>query len=65
MTTIIARAVHETGGWRGQIMGPDGDVLTRTANLYPDSDKAIAGVQRLWAFQQQQKAQTAAPGGAA
>lgn len=65
MTTTIAQAIHETHGWRGQIIGPDGTVLTRTANLYPDSDKAIAGAQRLWAFQQQQKAPTAAQGGAA
>lgn len=63
MTTTIAHAVQETGGWRGQMLDADGRVLTRTANLYPTSDKAIAGAQRLWAFQQQQKA--AAPGGAA
>lgn len=47
MTTTIAQALHETDGWRGQIIGPDGTVLTRTANLYPDSDKAIALAQRL------------------
>jgi hypothetical protein len=64
MTTIIAQAKHETGGWRGQIIGADGAVLTRTVNLYPDSDKAIAGAQRLWAFKQQQPAPMT-PGGAA
>jgi hypothetical protein len=64
MTITIAQAIHETDGWRGQIIGPDGVVLTRTANLYPNSDKAIAGAQRLWAFKQQQKAPMS-PGGAA
>lgn len=50
MSTVTAIAQQETNGWRGQIIGADGDVLTRTANLYPDSDKAIAGAKRLWDF---------------
>lgn len=64
MTVVIAQAKHETDGWRGLIVAVDGAVLTRTVNLYPDSDKAIAGAQRLWAFKQQQKAPMT-PGGAA
>lgn len=64
MGVVIATAKHEAGGWRGEIIDAQGKLLARTINLYPDSDKAIAGVQRLCVFQQQRAAQPA-PGGAA
>jgi hypothetical protein len=50
MSTIIAQAKHEGDGWRGQMIAPDGRVVTRTVNLYATSDKAIDGARRLWSF---------------
>lgn len=64
MSTTIAQAKHETAGWRGQVIDPAGNVLTRTVNLYPTSDKAITAAQRLWDFQQQ-RSPTLPTGGAA
>lgn len=52
MSGPTAHAKRERDGWRGQIIGEQGDVLTRPANLYPTADKAIAGVNRLWSFMQ-------------
>lgn len=55
----IAKATYEADGWRGQIIDANGNVLTRTLNLYPTSDKAIDGAKRLWDFKQQQPARRA------
>ena len=54
MIAVTAIAKSEAAGWRGQIIDEDGHVRTRTANLYPNADKAIAGAQRLWSFQLKQ-----------
>ena len=58
MTTTISQAKHEAGGWRGVVSDSEGKVLTRTINLYPDADKAIAAALRLREHQVQRQLQT-------
>lgn len=60
MSAITAVAKQEHTGWRGQIVAPDGNVLTRTVNLYATDDKAIAGAKRQWAWQKLQFAMQSA-----
>lgn len=51
---VYFHGAREGTGWRGQVIGNDGNVKARTGNLFPTQECAAEAVKALWESLQRQ-----------